>query len=52
MVPAAATGEDQRVCVIVAGEDRPTFIAQPAPLAPFRNPDQAPDVKVTEMTKI
>lgn len=51
-MPAACTSEDERICVIVAGEDRPTFIAQPAPLAPFRSIDSAlSSMKAGEMTK-
>jgi len=36
--PGDPCNVDQSLCVILAGEDHPRFIAQPAPLSGFRDP--------------
>eukprot|EP00250_Pteridium_aquilinum_P018749 c24195_g1_i2 orf=124-519(-) len=39
--PTLPSLTDSRVCVIVPGDDRPTFVAVPAPWAPSRDVDFA-----------
>lgn len=52
MAPTTPSGAELQVCVIVAGDDRPTFIALPAPLAPSRSPNsQATSMKTLEVSK-
>lgn len=44
--PMPSSFNEARVCVIVPGEDRPTFIAIPAPLAPFRDMDSPVNMSI------